>query len=252
MVRDNRWYGWKKDELDQRDLIYAFSISLTALPEKVDLRKFCPPVYNQGALGSCTAQALSGSLEMLFNYYKVADKIKPSRLFIYYNERDIEGNVNRDSGAYLRDGIKSLAKQGACDESLWPYKIKDFKKKPTNACYRQAKKYLIDEYMRVPQQLTNLKTALTSSMPIIFGFSVYESFETNQVSKTGIVPMPKKSEKLLGGHAVLAVGYDDTKKVFICRNSWGDKWGDKGYFYMPYDYLTSKNLSSDFWVIKVP
>ena len=249
---NHKWYGWKKDELDQRDLLYTHVISQAALPSKVDLRKYVSTIQNQGALGSCTAQALAGALEMLQNYYKLTDKVNASRLFIYYNERAIEGTINRDSGAYLRDGIKTLAKQGACDEKLWPYKIKDFKKKPTAACYKQAKKYLIDEYMRVPQVLDSLKSALVSSFPIIFGFSVYESFETPAVERTGVVPMPKKSEKLLGGHAVIAVGYDDSKGVFICKNSWGSSWGDKGYFYMPYGYLTTRNLSADFWVIRVP
>ena len=171
----------------------------------------------------------------------------PSRLFIYYNERVLEGTVNIDSGAQIRDGIKTVAIQGACDESSWMYNISKFKTKPTANCYKTALKDVVTKYERLID-MTSYKTALANGYPFVFGFTVYQSFESEQAAKNGIVAMPGKNDEPLGGHAVMAVGYDDDKKWFIVRNSWGSTWGDKGYFYLPYDYFKS-NLTSDFWVI---
>jgi C1A family cysteine protease len=177
-----------------------------------------------------------------------------SRLFIYYNERVIEHTVNEDSGAMIRDGIKTLAKQGVCPESMWPYNISKFKNKPAPKCYAEGLKHQILAYYRI-NTLQELKTSIAAGFPVTFGFSVYESFMTDRVAKTGIVYMPKWYEQLMGGHAVLAVGYDDNMKIqknkgaVIVRNSWGTSWGDKGYFYMPYPYINDRNLSDDFWQI---
>jgi C1A family cysteine protease len=174
----------------------------------------------------------------------------PSRLFIYYNERVIEHTVDQDAGAMIRDGIKSVSKDGAPHETLWPYVITKFKDKPSAAAYKDAKKHTAVLYERLTQSLDQLKACLAAGYPFVFGFSVYESFESDAVAKTGKVPMPKPKEKQLGGHAVLAVGYDDALKRFIVRNSWGTAWGLKGYFTMPYDYATDGNLADDFWTIK--
>jgi C1A family cysteine protease len=249
--RESRWYGWIPDLPDHRDQIYAAPLArLGPLPTKVDLRSTCPPVYDQGALGSCTANAIAGALQ--FNQIKqqVADVFVPSRLFIYYNERVMEGTVNEDSGAMIRDGIKSVAKKGAPHEPLWPYVISKFRIKPSAAAYADAAKHVAILYQRLTQTLEQLKGCLASGYPFVFGFSVYESFESVAVAKSGTVPMPKPAEKLLGGHAVLAVGYDDAAKRFIVRNSWGPAWGVNGYFTIPYAYLTTASLSDDFWTIK--
>jgi C1A family cysteine protease len=175
----------------------------------------------------------------------------PSRLFIYYNERAIEHTVNSDSGAMIRDGMKSVAKQGDCPESLWPYDISNFTAKPSAECYSEALKDKVVQYQRLVQNPNQMKGCLSSGYPIVFGFTVYESFESSQVSRTGVVPMPAHGEQVLGGHCVVTVGYDDAQQRFIVRNSWGTSWGMNGYCTMPYAYLIDPNLSSDFWTIRL-
>ena len=242
-------YGWLPDIPDNRDHMYGAVRKVPAtLPTRVDLRPECPPVEDQGDLGSCTANALAGALEFLMK----KDRVKfsdMSRLFIYYNERVIEHSVRTDSGAMIRDGIKTLAKQGACTEKKWPYSIAKFATKPTKTCYTEALNYQILSYARV-NTLDELRVCLADGYPVVFGFSVYEGFESQQVAKTGVVDLPRKGEKLVGGHAVLAVGYDDKAKCLIVRNSWGSDWGMKGYFTLPYGYVTDRNLSDDFWTIR--
>jgi C1A family cysteine protease len=212
----------------------------------VDLRPFCPPVYDQGNLGSCTANGIGFAYEFDHMKQKLPD-FMPSRLFIYYNERKIEGTVKSDDGANIRDGFKSVNKQGVCPETEWPYDISKFAKKPPCKCYRDAKKDVSINYKTINQTLIDIKSSLTQGFPIVIGISVYESFESAEVSNTGIVPMPKVNESCLGGHCTAVVGYDDSKNWWIVRNSWSDNWGDKGYFYLPYPYLTNQDLSSDFW-----
>jgi C1A family cysteine protease len=246
-----RGYGWQKDLPDQRDQLYAAPTPVvTPLPAAVDLRPQCPPVYDQGQLGSCTANAIGGAIQFERLKQKIADFV-PSRLFIYYNERVIEHSVASDSGAQIRDGIKSVAKQGDCPETEWPYDLAKFKIKPPAACYADALKYKVVSYQRITQSLAQLKACLASGWPFVFGFTVYESFESATVAKSGHAPLPKSNEAVVGGHAVAAVGYDDAKQWFIVRNSWGAGWGLKGYFTLPYAYVTEANLASDFWTIRL-
>jgi C1A family cysteine protease len=245
-------YGWIPDVPDQRDHLYAAPIArLRAFPPKTDLRRQCPAVYDQGELGSCTGNAIAGAVQFDRRKLKRRPDFVPSRLFIYYNERVIEHTVESDSGAQIRDGIKSVAKLGVCPETEWPYDIAKFAVKPPPTCYRHAKKYRAIGYQRVVQSLTQMKGCLASGYPFVFGFTVYESFESDRVARTGVVPMPAAAEKVLGGHAVLAVGYDDAAQRFIVRNSWGRRWGIAGYFTMPYAYLADDNLAADFWTIRV-
>ena len=249
-----RNYGWKRDDLDHRDRVLPQLIARFPLPDSVDLRGsgFMPPVYDQGQLGACTGHAIAAAVD--FQRKKQGESfIAPSRLFIYYNEREMEGTVDQDSGAQIRDGIKSIVSLGVCPESEWPYSDQNnqFAVKPSPQCYADALKFKAVEYSRVTQQEYWIRHCLAiRGQPIVFGFSVFEAFESDDVASTGIVPMPNVSDSPIGGHAVLAVGYDESKRLVTVRNSWGDQWGDHGYFYMPYDYILDSRLASDFWVVE--
>lgn len=257
-------YGWIPDLPDARDHLYAVPARvLTTLPEKIDLRNQCPPVYNQGHIGSCTANAIAGAFEFGLRKQGLTD-FMPSRLFVYFNERNVEGTVATDAGAMIRDGVQSVVTLGVCSETDWPYDdtapTSDggtwpaearAGQRPADACYTAAKENTATSYQRVNRTLPQLKGCLAAGYPFVFGFSVYESFESQAVARSGNVPMPRSGEQLLGGHAVLAVGYDDTISRFIVRNSWGTSWGQDGYFTLPYAFLTERNLSSDFWTIRV-
>lgn len=263
-TRKTARYGWVPDLPDARDHLYsAPSIALAALPPSVDLRNQFPQIYNQGRIGSCTANAIAAAFEFDLRKLQLND-FMPSRLFIYYNERAIEGHPAFDSGAQIRDGIKVLAAMGVCGEGEWPYDdtppqydggpfpagAKDGEKPPRN-CYQDALKNRVTSYRRVLQTLDQMRGCLAAGYPFVFGFSVYESFESEEVAKTGLVPMPLPGEQLLGGHAVVAVGYDDSAQRFTVRNSWGADWGQAGYFTMPYAYLATRGMSSDFWTMRV-
>jgi len=175
----------------------------------------------------------------------------PSRLFIYFNERVMEHSVASDSGARIRDGIKAVSKQGVCSETVWPYDVARFAEKPPVAAYQEALGQRALQYQTVLRRITQMKGCLAAGFPFVFGFTVYTAFESKAVERTGVVDLPHGGEKLLGGHAVLAVGYDDATQRFIVRNSWGEKWGQAGYFTMPYAYLLSADLASDFWTIRM-
>jgi len=237
---------WKADKLDPRD--YKYQVTAKTSPNIIDLRNYCSPIENQGSLGSCTGQAIAGAIELLNkrsgNYKDI------SRLFIYYYERLILGTVNYDSGAYIRDGIKVTNHYGASLESLWPYDISKFKIEPITEAKNDALNRKVNRYERI-SDFNGCIDALTNGYPIIMGFNVYTSFMSAHVARTGNMPYPNtRRERLLGGHAVLLVGYDKRKKVFIARNSWGANWGHKGYFYMPFNVVTNTSMSSDYWIIK--
>jgi C1A family cysteine protease len=202
-------------------------------------------------LGSCTGNAIAGAVQFERKKQHLTPDFVPSRLFIYYNERVIEGSVDNDSGAQIRDGIKVVNKLGVPPEKDWPYHIAKFAEKPPAKAFTDALKDRAVSYSRVTQSLTQMKGCLASGYPFVFGFTVYDSFESEKVAKSGTVPMPASGESVLGGHAVMAVGYDESHHRFIVRNSWGDDWGQHGYFTMPYAYLTERNLSSDFWTIRL-
>jgi C1A family cysteine protease len=250
--RHSQWYGWVPDLPDHRDIRFQAPLAqIGQLPAHVDLRGGCPPVYDQGQLGSCTANAIAAAVEFDQRKQGLADVFRPSRLFIYYNERAIEGTIDQDAGAMIRDGIKTVGKQGAPHEALWPYTIGKFRTKPSAAAVKDARKHAAVLYQRVSRDAHQFRGCLASGYPFVFGFSVYDSFESNAVAKSGHVPLPKPKEKLIGGHAVLAVGYDHATERFIVRNSWGANWALAGYFTLPYAYLFDPNLSDDFWTIKL-
>ena len=255
----NSLFHWKRDFHNSDDQYAheheAFKLTAAPLPANVDLRKFCSPVFDQGSLGSCTGNALIGALEYLENKdkdFEISNQfVNLSRLFVYYNERLIEGDVGQDNGAQISTGIKVLATVGASSEQVWPYQIWKFTTKPSKQAFDDATTRKIAAFARVSRQngMAGIKTALASGYPIVFGFSVFDSFMSPQVAKTGILNMPKRTERNQGGHAVLMVGYDDATQRVIVRNSWGPSWGQQGYFTMPYEYVVDTDLANDLWTI---
>lgn len=242
----HKGFGWVPDIPDGRDYLYKAIKPVIRLPEKVDLRKHCSAVEKQGSLGSCTAQALAGNIEFL-DRKDDGSYTDMSRLFIYYNERVIMDTVDYDSGASLRNGIKTLKNEGACYERTWPYVIKRFDEKPPRECYAEAMEHRVESYHRI-RGLYEMLTCLAEGYPFVFGFTVYESIYSPRVRKTGVINLPGSEEMAIGGHAVMAVGYDRKAKRFIVRNSWGGDWGMGGYCTMPFRYLES--LAGDFWTIR--
>lgn len=241
-----RILNWKPDVADQRDFLFRehFKVSKT-LPKSKSLKAKMSPVEDQGELGSCTANAFAGNLEYLYMLKK--DLFQASRLFIYYNERAAIGEVSQDSGANLRDGIKTLAKLGVCSEVIVPYIAAHFAEKPSKAAYADALKRRIAKYVRITD-LQSMKQCLADGFPFVFGIPVYESFMSDAAAKSGVIPMPAKSEKMLGGHALCMVGYDDKAGRFLVRNSWGAGWGMQGYCTIPYQYITK--MGDDMWTVR--
>lgn len=251
------WFGWRPDVPDKRDFkFHEHTAAPPTRPDRVDLRELCTKVEDQGPLGSCTGNAWVGLLEFMDR--KSGDKTPEnlSRLFVYYNERLIEGSVFEDSGAYIRDGAKALTKWGVPLESRWKYDIKQFAKKPGLSIYKQALQRRIGTYSRL-QTPDDMINCLAGGYPFVFGFTVYSSFD--RIGADGNMPYPDfNSESVLGGHAVLAVGYDLSATAYaggqggslIVRNSWGADWGDHGYFYMPVRYAADRDLCDDFWTAR--
>jgi C1A family cysteine protease len=252
MPRKIHHYGWIPDIPDQRDFLYAVPREVaSSLPPSMDLRTTCPAVYDQGQLGSCTANAIAAAIEFDRLKEQLTPDFIPSRLFIYYNERAMEGTITSDSGAQIRDGIKSVASQGVCPETEWPYDIANFTEQPPAQCYHDALACKAVQYQSIIQDVNQLKGCLAAGYPFVCGITVYDSFESEEVAQSGQVPMPASNEAVIGGHAIMAVGYDDSQLRFIMRNSWGTNWGLNGYFTIPYTYLTNANLASDFWTIRL-
>lgn len=250
-------YGWRPQRPDQRDYLFAAAPEvLKRIPSEVDLRPtgHLPPVFDQGPIGSCTANAIAGAVAYDRSRQGLAGATRtPSRLMIYYDEREIEGTILSDSGAALRDGIKSMVTTGTCFEDGpdgWPYDVTRYQVKPPANCYAAALHDRAMYYSSVTQSAQQVRGCLASGFPVVFGFTVYESFGTDAVARTGFAPMPGLNEAMVGGHAVMIVGYRDSTRNFLCRNSWGPGWGIAGYFWLPYEYVLSKYLAADFWMLR--
>jgi len=248
--------NWIPDPNPVRESPHHYAIPpahiVESLPASVDLRPFFAShnisVYDQGSEGSCTAHAWAGCAQYLRAVAKKPNNWVPSRQFIYWCERFIENDTGTDAGAMVGSGQTALAKWGVCPESTWPYVASDMLTQPSQVAYAQAKPHVLKGGQPIDNRnLKALKSALALRLPIVNGFLVYSSFESDAVAQTGIIPMPDAAtEQLLGGHSTLTVGYDDAKQWFICRNSWSPGWGAQGYFYMPYNYLTNEAYAQDF------
>lgn len=233
------------------------------LPTSKSLKSWCSPIEDQGQLGSCTAQAAVGMLEY-FERKAFGKHIDASRLFVYKTTRNLM-QVQGDTGAYIRSVMGALTLFGAPPESYYPYDIDKFDDEPSAFLYAYAQNFQALTYYRLDplgttgaSLLNQVKTNLNSNLPAMFGFTVYDSY-TQTARNGGCFPFPTRNESIVGGHAVLAVGYDDTKKItntntgatpttgaVLIRNSWGTNWGDGGYGWIPYDYIT-RGLTSDWW-----
>lgn len=251
-------YGCLKDRKDDRDFIYQTPRRfLKALPSSITFADAMSDAYNQESLGSCGAQA--GAL-MIQHQRKRLRKVDftPSRLLLYYQARVYEGTVNHDAGCQLRDIVKAATEKGVCPESMWPYEIQYYADNPSKPCWEEAEKWQVLSYTRVNQTLDQMRGCLAHIGPFIIGLQIYESFESESVAETGIVPMPKVGwswfrfggEKLLGGHALTVIGYDDLSQKFLIQNSWGQRWGKDGRCQVPYEYLLSPKLAADAWVVQ--
>ncbi|MCA1808586.1 MAG: C1 family peptidase [Kiritimatiellia bacterium] len=252
-MRERYKLGWVPDVPDTRDVAFAEKFRLPReLPHSADLRSACSGVKDQGALGSCTAQALAGALEFL----QLRELGGPtaryrdlSPLFLYYNTRVMMDTVASDSGAMLRTAVKSLKKTGICRELLWPYIVKLFAVQPPPPCYTEARRHRVLAYQRL-QTLPEMRACLAMGDPFVFGFAVYEHALTAATARTGRLRKPRRGERMVGGHAVMAVGYDDRRRLLLFRNSWGRNWGREGYGELPYAYLESRELTDDFWHVQ--
>lgn len=240
-------YILSRDKKDLRDFKYSAPIAIT-VPTSADIRNLCPPIYDQGQEGSCTANAGCAARIMLNG----TTSLTLSRAFLYYEERNLENSTMIDSGASLRDLCRALKAYGVCEENLMQYNDKRYTDVPSSQALSNALKYRINSYENLSSLADIKKSISIDKTPVLLGMSVYESMESATVAKTGKLPLPKSTEKNLGGHAVLIVGYQDATNTapgyLIIRNSWGSSWGDKGYFYMPYDYFNKYTF--DYWRIK--
>jgi C1A family cysteine protease len=231
---------------DVRDHIYK-SDSTEVLRESVDLREWDTIVESQYDLGSCSANAITNAYELCVNQLYPEYFTHLSRLFVYYNTRLEYGMVEKDDGIYLRDGLKSLAKFGVCSEKLWPYDVEKFDDKPTDECYREAKKRIILKYKKLIS-IYYITEVLNSNKPVVFGMEIYDSF-MDLDDRISTVYLPSRKEKSRGGHAMCMVGYDLKKRLFLAKNSFGTSWGDNGYCWIPFDYIRQEGY--DIWTFDI-
>lgn len=247
------------DKRDERDLWITFEEVVEGHQNCCEtlsgglktLRNFFPSVYDQGNLGSCTANAICGVFQFdeMMRYGMRLRKMNPSRLFLYYNERALHHTESSDSGASLRDGIKCASKYGICLENSWGYDVSKFTEKPPEHCYEEAKEQKAVQYYAVKQTVDQLTRCIDHDYAIVFGMVVFESFLDTK--SDGLVSMPDfQKEKILGGHALVITGYDASRSVFEIRNSWGTEWGKEGYGYVPYEYILDRRYASDFWCLQ--
>lgn len=252
-VVDGHKFALKRQKPDARD--YKLTLTHVNLPTRVDLREkpYITPVLDQGNIGSCAAHASAASLHMLLRKQGSVD-FSPSRLFLYYMVRvNIEHEPpTADSGCTLRDICKSIKEYHVCDETLWPYDTEKYSVSPPAKAVLNANLHNKLQFCAVKQDLNSMKNCIANGFSFIIGLQIYSSFQSEETMRTGIVTMPDTTnEELLGGHALLCLGFDDSKQHFIIQNSWSDMVGDKGFFFVPYAYMTDQELAGDYWCFQM-
>lgn len=234
--------GWLPDRPDHRDV--------WALDKGEDLESwaYLPKVTrieDQGQLGSCVANAVTSAVECL--YAMRGEPVELSRLALYYHARMFDGWEDRDSGTYVRQAIKAAAMYGVPTETSWPYRVAAYRADPSS-CDKEARRRRVTSYHRV-EGINGLRRTICDGFPVVFGFSVPESMQDHSGAReTGVVPYPRDNERIIGGHSVMATGYDDTTEMVQFVNSWGESWGQGGYGWIPYDYFDT-GLATDLWVV---
>jgi C1A family cysteine protease len=247
----NRHLGTGRDRVSPLDWKYRpHSSVVRRLPAVVDLRRHCPPVYDQLHLNSCSANAIAAALRYDELREGHSDVPSPSRLFIYYNERVLAGVVDANTAVPLREGYRTVAKLGSCPEAMWPYLVRRYRREPTPECFRAALRRRAIAYYRIRRSIVQLRACLAEQFPFVMALAVHKSMMGRQVARTGMVPMPTRGDRLQGGHAVLVVGYDHPRRLLIFRNSWGRGWGDRGDGYLPYAFIASAAMAWDFWTMR--
>jgi C1A family cysteine protease len=258
-MRKIKRYGWRRQIPDFRDRKFGLSKYFKAElapPDVADLRPKMPAIYDQGQSGTCTGNGIARCIQFLMPAFM------PSRLFIYYNEEMLEGDPYEDNGGQIRDGIKAVAQLGVCSEAEWSFDLDiHLCVKPSRQCYIDAKKDIITEYLSLNSP-DEVKQAIASGFPVVFGMSVYDSFESNAAIETGIIPMPGPGESIIGGHCMVISGYDLTGKALTSKgkpvgfpcyfvdNSWGVSVDDAGRCYLPIEMIDNPDIASDFWIIQ--
>ena len=221
------------------------------LPPRVDLRPHLTQVENQSEVSSCTANAMAGAYEYLAKR-ALGESGDVSRLFIYYNAREYDGGVTGDTGCTIAAAIQVLQELGACNELTWAYDEARINHRPLSDAYDEALNFLIEEAHEIEVDLDAMKHCLAEGFPFTFGLTLFASFD--RAGKRGLVPMPdpdgEDGREEHGDHAMLCVGYSDQSQAFIVRNSWGEEWGDRGYCYIPYDYLANPEYCDECWAIR--
>lgn len=240
-------FNIKPSKIDERDYIYK-SNETKVLRESVDLREWDTIVESQSSMSSCSANALTNAYELCINKNYPEYFTHLSRLFIYYNTRSEYGDIEKDDGMFLRDGLKSLQKFGVCSEELWPYDDKKVNIKPTDECYLDAEKRKIIQYQKLIS-IYYIIEVLNNNKPVVFGMKIYDSF-MNLNERISTVNFPSRKEKSLGGHAMCMIGYDLKKELFLAKNSFGTNWGDQGYCWIPFDYIRQEGY--DIWTFEIP
>ena len=240
----NRKYGWIRELPGRTKLLRSYSLFHEAapLPSFIDLTPKMPSVYDQGQVGSCVGNGVTRCV-----HFVQMNQPQPSRLFTYFNARIPENDTDQDGGAQIHDGVQGTVTYGVIPETEWPYDPSKVTMQPSQQCYTDAKKDVVTTYFSLSND-QDIKQCLFAGFPVVFGMTVYESFESEVVATTGIVPMPSATEQAIGGHCMVIVGYDDINRQWIVCNSWGTSWGQVGYCRIPYAYIDT--FASDFWTIR--